>query len=1088
MNSKGIEELDKATNHLNDSRNNMYSCTFMEKGNEGNIINSGTLKMSSTEKDISFQTIDEEIKDKHKINNIPSEYEEKEKYSFNELLHTEQNDYINIIEKEDKPIQEMLTEDKKGIGEVNASILNRISSCLSSQQVEEEYDNGDKFEENNEDSKCGYSFFINKCDYEKDFDTNINSHKKSCEDSEENINYYNNNLLLGISENKDTLIKCDKVCEKSYYSTSGSTVLASNENEQNLQNISSYETVSSMNDKIKLVSIGKYEKLQKKQTDIMNSEANAIESNDYSIHDIGTYREECISYLNKIKDIPHNIGSQINSYQNNNIIDSNNFKDENYLIHENDFFDGETEKKNILQNYFLVNNNNEVNANEDANNEGDDLKSFETAVSDMAETVGDDMIEKKININDNCKIEENINMHVRDDNKNELFDFDMNRQAFHDKEGDENLYKAILNTENNKSINIINDMSKEGYEHGSDNIHTQVENINDIEQRTNNMIENNIMFPSSDDLRFTTLNCINDISNTNVVKCKRKIKNDESRENKMIKTDQENVRMKDELNEDDKDELYEIPDKKRRKKNKKKKKKKKIPGRVYKVIVRGKECWRAEWLVQKNQENIENEKEERKMDTYSIMKLENAENDDKNCDKNVDKNIDKMNVSNFQKKSKQFSVSVYGYENARLFALFELIKYNSVPDSLKEEASICIHNIKKNIMNSENSTNKSFSGHFLQFLLADENSEYSSLLYKKLEDNVIQNVNKYSMHDMNNINRMDLFPSQGKEIGFRNEKNFTVQYDDENGHGNIVDGTIWNAQNNERDLFYNNNNHSNKCRNDYYYNNSNDLIKLKKENNEKLITFNDNNFYNKSNYINRYNNPYISNNNPSIHNLNNLVYNINSYDFNPMHIRNGYTNDSNSTINISSQNSNYRVFSEEKDIQKKKNFFNTNSIRKYVGDINTKPMDGFKQNLFEKVLNNLENKMGNNNLYNYNSLDHHINSKVKPTYPYSNDNISNDTTTTTTMINHGTNNNQINNETGIRNSQHILHDNLLMYRNFMNQTPCDIGNVDKNNENDRAEKMAPNFEGAFLNKNNIVFKHNANFNPFLGRNVSNINT
>ncbi|SCM19424.1 conserved Plasmodium protein, unknown function [Plasmodium chabaudi adami] len=1063
MNSKEIEELDKTTNHLNDSRNNMYGCTFMEKGNEGNIINSATLKMSSTEKDISFQTIDEE----------------KEKYSFNELLYTEQNGYINIIEKEDKPIQEMLIDDKKGIDEVNASNLNRISPCLSPQHVEEEYDNGDKFDENNEDSKCGCPFFISKCDYEKDFDTNINNHNKSCKHSEENINYYNNNLLLGISENKDTLIKCDKVCEKSYYSTSESTVLASNENEQNLQNISSYETVSSMNDKIKIISNGKYEKLQKKQTDIMNSEANVIEPKDYSIDDIGTYREECISYLNKIKDIPHNIGSQMNSYQNNNIIDNNSFKDENYLIHENDFFDGETEKKNILQNYFLVNNNNEVNANEDVNNEGDNPKSFEAAVSDIAETVGNDTIETEININDNCKIEKSINMHINGDNKNALFDFDMNRQLFHDKEGDENLYKTILNTENNKSINIINGMGKEVYEHGSDNIHTQVENINDIEQRTNNMIENNIMFPSSDDLRFTTLNCINDINNESIVKCKRKIKSDENGENRMVKTEQKNVRMKDELDEDDKDELYGIPDKKRRKKNKKKKKKKKIPGRVYKVIVRGKECWRAEWLVQKNQENIETEKEETKMDTYSIMKLENREE--------VDKNVDKMNVSNFQKKSKQFSVSVYGYENARLFALFELIKYNSVPDSLKEEASICIHNIKKNIMNSENATNKSFSGHFLQFLLADENSEYSSLLYKKLEDNVIQNVNKYSIHDMNNTNRMNLFQSQGKEIGFRNEKDFPLQYDNENGHGNIVDGTIWNVQNNERDLFYNNNN-SNKCRNDYYYNNSNDLVKLKKENNEKLVTFNDNNFYNKANYINRYNNPYISNNNPSIHNLNNLVYNINSYDFNPMHIRNGYTNDNNSTINISSQNSNYRGFGEEKDIQKKKNFFNTNSVRKYVGDINTKPMDGFKQNLFEKVLNNLENKMGNNNPYNYNSLDHHINSKVKSTYPYSNDAISNDATSNTTMINHGTNNNQINNETEIRNSQHILHDNLLMYRNFMNQNPCDIGNGDKNSENDRVEKIAPNFEGAFLNKNNIVFKHNANFNPFLGRNVSNINT
>ncbi|CXI18133.1 conserved Plasmodium protein, unknown function [Plasmodium berghei] len=1087
MNSKKIEELDKTTNHLDNSRNNMYSCTFMEKGDEDNILNSTILKMNNTEKGISFQTIEEEIKDKNKISNIPSDYAEKEKYCFNELLYTKQNGYINIIEKEDKPIQEILTDDKKNISEIDSSKSDKMDPCLSSQKVDEEYKYGDNYningdnpvhnsDEINEDSKCECSFFISKCDYEKDSDANTNGPKKSCKDSEENINYYNNNLLLGISENKDTLIKCDKIFERSYYSTSASTVLASNENEQNLQNISSYETVSSMNEKIKLDGNGKYEKLEKEQTYIMNKETNVINPQDYSIHDIGTYRDECISYLNKIKDIPHNIGSQINSYQNNNIIGNNNFKDKSYLIHENDFFDVETKKKNILQNYFLVNNNNEINANEDMNNRSDDLKNIEAVASDLNEIIEEDTIQKKINISKNCKIEENINMNINDHNKNAVFNFNINRQLFHDNQGDENMYKTNFNTENNKSINIINGMSKEVYEQNSGDIHAQVENINNIEQTTNNIIENNMMIiQGSDDLRFTTLNCINDNSNTDIMKCKRKIKNDENRENKMIKTDQKNIKMKDELDEDDKDELYGIPDKKRRKKNKKKK----IPGRVYKVIVRGKECWRAEWLVQKNQENIEREKEESKMDRYSIMKLENT--------KDVDKNINKMNTPNFQKKSKQFSVSVYGYENARLFALFELIKYNSVPDSLKEEASICIHNIKRNIMNSENSSNKSFSGHFLQFLLADENNEYSSLLYKRLEDNVIQNVNKYSMHEMNNINRMNLFQTQGKEIGFRNEKYFTVQYDNENGHGNnIVDGTIWNIQNNERNLFYNNNN---KCRNDYYYNNSNDIIKMKKENNEKLTTFNDNNFYNKANYINRYNNPYVSNNNPSIHNLNNLVYNINSYDFNPMHIRNGYGNDSNSTINISSPNSNYhRGFGEEKDIQKKKNFFNINNTRKYVGDINNKPMDGFKQNLFEKVLNNLENNMGNNNLYNYNSLEHHINSKVKSTYPYNNDNITNDPANTTTMISHGANNNQISNETEIRNSQQILHDNLLVYRNFMNPSSCDIGNVDKNSENDRGEKMASNFEGAFLNKSNIVFKQNANFDPFLGRNVSNINT
>ncbi|ETB58368.1 hypothetical protein YYC_03981 [Plasmodium yoelii 17X] len=613
MNSKKIEELDKTTNHLNNSRNNMSSCTFMEKGDEGNILNSAILKMNNTEKNISFQTIDEEIKNKNKTNNVLFEYGEKEKYCFNELLYTEQNGFINIIEKEDKPIQEILRDDKKDNYEVDSSKLDRMNPCLSSQKIEEEYNDGNNYnvnediingdnsvlnsDENNEDSKCECAFFISKCDYEKDSDANTSSHKKCCKDSEENVNYNNsnnnnnnnnnsnnnnrnnsnsnnnNNLLLGISENKDALIKCDKICERSYYSTSASTVLASNENEQNLQNISSYETVSSMNEKIKLNGNGKYEKLEKEDTEIMNKETNVINPQDYSIHDIGTYRDECISYLNKIKDIPHNIGNQINNYQNNNIIDNNNFKDKSYLIHENDFFDGETKKKNILQNYFLVNNINEINANEDMSNGNDHLKNIGAVVSGLADIIEEDTIQKKINISENCKIEENINMNINDHNKNALFNFNMNRHLFNDKQGDENMYKTNLNTENNKSINIINSMNKDVYEQNSGDIHTQVENINNIEQTRNNIIENNMMvIQGSDNLRFTTLNCIND--DTNIMKCKRKIKNDENRENKMIKTDQKNIKMKNELDEDDKDELYNIPDKKRRKKNKKKKKKK----------------------------------------------------------------------------------------------------------------------------------------------------------------------------------------------------------------------------------------------------------------------------------------------------------------------------------------------------------------------------------------------------------------------------------------------------------------------------------------------------------------------------------
>ncbi|GAW79287.1 hypothetical protein, conserved [Plasmodium gonderi] len=202
--------------------------------------------------------------------------------------------------------------------------------------------------------------------------------------------------------------------------------------------------------------------------------------------------------------------------------------------------------------------------------------------------------------------------------------------------------------------------------------------------------------------------------------------------------------------------LNEVQKTKVKTEKKKKKKKKKIPGRVYKVIVRGKECWRAEWFVQKNVEERDFKIGNSEM---PIMKME-KDNHDINHQHGVNENslvqTDKNNNKNsLMKKSKQFSVSVYGYENARLFALFELIKYNSVPDGLKDEANICIYNIKKNLLREEGSTNKSFSNHFLPFVLADESNIYSSSLCRKIRGDVIRNFDKCNDGmSSNNIHRI----------------------------------------------------------------------------------------------------------------------------------------------------------------------------------------------------------------------------------------------------------------------------------------------------------------------------------------------
>ncbi|KJP87035.1 hypothetical protein AK88_03319 [Plasmodium fragile] len=195
--------------------------------------------------------------------------------------------------------------------------------------------------------------------------------------------------------------------------------------------------------------------------------------------------------------------------------------------------------------------------------------------------------------------------------------------------------------------------------------------------------------------------------------------------------------------------------KKKVKVEKKKKKKKKIPGQnLQKVIVRGKECWRAEWFAQKSLQGINCHDGDvhvamanAEMSTETNMKMK-TEKGSGSFQMNyphdgVERRHNRGNENSLVKKSRQFSVSVYGPENARLFALFELIKYNSVPDSLRDEANVCICTIKKNLMGHGGSSNKSRSAHFLPLMFADWDDAYSPALVRKIQGDMVRNWGQF---------------------------------------------------------------------------------------------------------------------------------------------------------------------------------------------------------------------------------------------------------------------------------------------------------------------------------------------------------
>ncbi|SBT31775.1 conserved Plasmodium protein, unknown function [Plasmodium ovale wallikeri] len=530
---------------------------------------------------------------------------------------------------------------------------------------------------------------------------------------------------------------------------------------------------------------------------------------------------------------------------------------------------------------------------------------------------------------------------------------------------------------------------------------------------------------------------------------KRKIKCELNGERKMMKRGK--TKLKTKVNEEEK--------------NKIKKKKKKIPGRVYKVIVRGKECWRAEWLVQKNHEqddiNVDN------INTPS----EQRERVDLNSNYMYSQNVDRSNnITNkkenkgyMQKKSKQFSVSVYGYENARLFALFELIKYNSVPDSLKDEANICIYNIKRNMLNPESSSNKSFSGQFLHFLLADEINECSSVLSNKREKNSVNNFHFCNGCNADFLRNRDL---QRRTTDMAVENRQDVHYNDlsirVNGGGNEHTGGCYSG--------------------DLYHSEGHQMMAVRKEGVNDLSIPSENNFYSRAHYSNQCTNTHNSNN-PSIHNLNNLVYNINSYDFSSRNLENTFISNNNSSINVTSNyNPLYSVFNGEKNEEPTGVLFDTASGNgnKYINGAK-KNWCAHKNNIFQEALNNLERKMGGNlGEPNY-SLDHGIARGI------------------TGGITAAASRGHVNSQCETRSRQEQMHETSLMYRNFQQPNGVNAHNgrvahefydgQEDGSQRSNMDTVAPDFSGKRMNQN-IMFIHNQGFTPFnsSNRSVNRINT
>ncbi|ANQ06240.1 Uncharacterized protein PCOAH_00005310 [Plasmodium coatneyi] len=354
--------------------------------------------------------------------------------------------------------------------------------------------------------------------------------------------------------------------------------------------------------------------------------------------------------------------------------------------------------------------------------------------------------------------------------------------------------------------------------------------------------------------------------------------------------------------------------KKKVKAEKKKKKKKKIPGRIYKVIVRGKECWRAEWFVQKGLQEINCHnggvhaamaKTEMNTETNTVINTKTETGSG-----SFQESHPPGNENSLVKKSRQFSVSVYGPENARLFALFELIKYNSVPDGLREEANLCICSIKKNLMVQGGSSNKSRSGHFLPLMLSDWDDAYSPALFRKIQGDMVRNWGQFTDGGSRDVRVC----SGNKEEPPRTAPHF--------------DGYSYPRKGNQSGGF----DHVIRCSGDFTSLGENPPNRVPNQpnrgnNHPNLV----------SNHPNRLNNPTGHVGNSSSHNQNNLVHSINAYNLHSRHMAHTFAANKPSIVNLQKGfNSSHHAYPPHgEEILKLQNGFPFGQLDEYTNGANT---------------------------------------------------------------------------------------------------------------------------------------------------------
>lgn len=269
------------------------------------------------------------------------------------------------------------------------------------------------------------------------------------------------------------------------------------------------------------------------------------------------------------------------------------------------------------------------------------------------------------------------------------------------------------------------------------------------------------------------------------------------------------------------------------------------------------------------------------------------------------------------KKSRQFSVSVYGPENARLFALFELIKYNSVPDGLRDEANLCICSIKKNLMVQGGSSNKSPSGHFLPLMLAKWDDAYSHALFRKIQGDMVRNGGQFT-----HGGSIGTYRGSTDVHGCNNNKEEPPRA------APHFDGYSYPLKGNQSGGF----DHVVRCSADFTSLGENAANRAsnhtnKGNNHPNLEKSHPNCVNNSTGYVE----------NPSSHNQNNLVHSINAYNLHSRHMAHTFAANKPSMVNLQKNfNNNHHGYPPHgEEILKLQNGFPFGQLDEYTNEANT---------------------------------------------------------------------------------------------------------------------------------------------------------